>query len=129
MPTYTYRCASCAQTFDKVQRITEDPIRVCVYCGAEAASRLILQGNFMLKGSGWYGDLYAGSSNKKSTGSDAPSSASSSSASSSTSSSPSSSGTSSSPSSGSTPSNTSSPSSSGGGSSGGGSSGGGASSA
>ena len=39
MPTYSYRCSACNHTFDKVQRITEDAIKVCEACGAEAASR------------------------------------------------------------------------------------------
>jgi putative FmdB family regulatory protein len=65
MPTYSYRCAACSHSFEKVQRITEDPIKTCPSCGQDAASRLITSGNFMLKGGGWYGDLYAGSSNKK----------------------------------------------------------------
>ena|SRR5581483_11850036 len=65
MPTYSYRCASCGHEFDKVQRITEDPERVCPNCGAEAASRVINSANFILKGSGWYSDLYSGGSNKK----------------------------------------------------------------
>ena len=65
MPTYSYRCAACNHTFDKVQRITEDAIKTCPSCGADAAARLITSGNFMLKGGGWYGDLYSGSSNKK----------------------------------------------------------------
>ena len=65
MPTYSYRCSACNHTFDKVQRITEDAIKVCESCGAECASRLITSGNFVLKGSGWYGDLYSGSSNKR----------------------------------------------------------------
>ncbi len=66
MPTYSYRCSACNHSFDKVQRITEDAIKLCEACGAETASRLITSGNFVLKGSGWYGDLYSGSSNKKS---------------------------------------------------------------
>ncbi len=65
MPTYSYRCSACNHSFEKVQRITEDPIRVCESCGAEAAQRQITSGNFMLKGSGWYSDLYSGGSNKK----------------------------------------------------------------
>ncbi|MFO0647765.1 MAG: zinc ribbon domain-containing protein [Polyangiales bacterium] len=65
MPTYSYRCSACNHTFDKVQRITEDAIKVCEACGAETATRLITSANFVLKGSGWYGDLYSGSSNKK----------------------------------------------------------------
>jgi putative FmdB family regulatory protein len=65
MPTYSYRCSACGHTFDKVQRITEDALKTCESCGEDKAGRLITSGNFMLKGSGWYGDLYSGNSNKK----------------------------------------------------------------
>lgn len=84
MPTYSYRCAACGHEFERVQRITEDAIKTCPSCGADAASRLINSANFILKGSGWYSDLYSGGSNKKSTasGDSAASSASSPSASS-----------------------------------------------
>lgn len=49
--------------------MTEDPIKVCPSCGAEAVRRLINSANFILKGSGWYADLYSGGSNKKADGS------------------------------------------------------------
>ena len=32
MPTYAYRCEACGHDFDRVQRITEDPIRECPQC-------------------------------------------------------------------------------------------------
>ncbi|MEZ4410188.1 MAG: zinc ribbon domain-containing protein [Polyangiales bacterium] len=73
MPTYSYRCAACGHEFERVQRITEDAIKTCPSCGADAASRLINSANFILKGGGWYSDLYSGGSNKKSGGSSAPS--------------------------------------------------------
>lgn len=65
MPTYSYRCNACGHLFEKVQRITEDPIKECPACRVEAAARQIQSGNFILKGGGWYGDLYSGGSNKK----------------------------------------------------------------
>lgn len=65
MPTYNYRCAACGFEFERVQRMSEDPIKECPNCGKAEASRQITQGNFILKGGGWYGDLYSGSSNKK----------------------------------------------------------------
>ncbi|MBL8604178.1 MAG: zinc ribbon domain-containing protein [Myxococcales bacterium] len=65
MPTYSYRCNSCGHQFEKVQRITEEAIKLCPACGVEAAARQIQSGNFILKGGGWYGDLYSGGSNKK----------------------------------------------------------------
>lgn len=65
MPTYNYRCGECSHEFECVQRITEDPVRTCPACSAEAAQRLITSGNFILRGGGWYADRYSGGSNKK----------------------------------------------------------------
>ncbi|MBL8683704.1 MAG: zinc ribbon domain-containing protein [Myxococcales bacterium] len=65
MPTYNYLCGACGAKFERVQRISEDPIKECPNCGKLEATRQITQGNFILKGGGWYGDLYSGSSNKK----------------------------------------------------------------
>lgn len=66
MPTYNYRCNTCSHEFERVQRITEDAIKVCPSCNADTAARLITSGNFILRGSGWYSDAYSGGSNKKS---------------------------------------------------------------
>lgn len=68
MPTYDYGCEACGHEFEKEQRITEDPIKKCPECGKNKARRLITQANFILKGGGWYSDLYSGPSNKKSNG-------------------------------------------------------------
>ena len=65
MPTYSYRCNACGFEFDRVQRMTEDAIKECPECHKDQATRQISGGNFILKGSGWYADLYSGSSNKK----------------------------------------------------------------
>ncbi len=46
--------------------MSDDPTKVCPSCGVEAVRRLINSANFILKGSGWYADLYSGGSNKKS---------------------------------------------------------------
>jgi putative FmdB family regulatory protein len=60
MPTYEYACRACGHEWEQSQRITEDPIQVCPKCAATAAHRLISAGtNFILKGGGWYSDLYA----------------------------------------------------------------------
>lgn len=66
MPTYEYLCGGCGEKFEREQRITEDPIKKCVHCGKLKAKRLITQGNFILKGGGWYSDLYSSSSASKS---------------------------------------------------------------
>jgi len=65
MPTYEYGCSSCGQEWEEVQRITESPTEVCPKCGKPTAHRLISAGtNFILKGGGWYSDLYSSSNGK-----------------------------------------------------------------
>ena len=60
MPTYEYACGACAHEWEQSQRITEAPIEVCPKCAKSTAHRLISGGtNFILKGRGWYSDLYA----------------------------------------------------------------------
>jgi len=62
MPTYEYGCGACGSEWEQVQRITEPPVEVCPKCGKSAAHRLISAGtNFILKGGGWYSDLYSSS--------------------------------------------------------------------
>src|SRR5216683_2449182 len=60
MPTYEYACSACGNEWEQTQRITEPPVELCPKCAASAAHRLISGGtNFILKGGGWYSDLYA----------------------------------------------------------------------
>ena len=49
--------------FEREQRITADPIKTCPKCKARKVKKLISQTSFVLKGGGWYNDLY--SSTKK----------------------------------------------------------------
>lgn len=86
MPTYEYRCNACGNAWEELQKISEPAVEVCPKCQAKAAQRLISGGNFILKGGGWYADLYS-SSGSASKSSDSASSSSSSSTPSSTSSS------------------------------------------
>ena len=60
MPTYEYGCTACGNEWEELQRITEPPIEVCPKCGKNTAHRLISAGTgFILKGGGWYSDLYS----------------------------------------------------------------------
>ncbi len=52
--TYEYECTACGHQWEAEQRITEAPLRECPRCRAEAARRLISQGNFVLHGPGWF---------------------------------------------------------------------------
>ena len=59
MPTYEYACDKCGHEFEREQRITEDPVKTCPECRSRKVRRLISNTSFVLKGSGWYSDLYA----------------------------------------------------------------------
>lgn len=59
MPTYEYACEKCGHEFEREQRITEEPVKTCPECRARKVRRLISNTSFVLKGSGWYSDLYS----------------------------------------------------------------------
>ena len=63
MPIYEYLCEKCEHEFEREQRITADPIKTCPECKSRRVKKLISQTSFVLKGGGWYNDLY--SSTKK----------------------------------------------------------------
>jgi putative FmdB family regulatory protein len=64
MPIYEYACGGCGREFEIEQRITEDPVKTCPRCRSRKVKRLISQTSFVLKGGGWYADLYSSSSGK-----------------------------------------------------------------
>lgn len=55
MPTYTYKCqdVDCKHQFEVVQKISDDPLLHCPACD-RPIKRLIVSGNFILKGEKWY---------------------------------------------------------------------------
>jgi putative FmdB family regulatory protein len=65
MPVYEYACEKCKHEFEAEQRISDEPIRTCPKCRARKVKRLISRTSFVLKGSGWYSDLYASPGAKK----------------------------------------------------------------
>ena len=54
MPTYEYKCKKCGKFFEKFQSITADPIKKCQSCDGEVYRLISKNGNFILKGSGYY---------------------------------------------------------------------------
>jgi putative FmdB family regulatory protein len=66
MPTYEYVCTECANQWEEIQKISEPAIEQCPKCAKATAKRQISGGSFILKGGGWYADLYSSSSNKTS---------------------------------------------------------------
>jgi putative FmdB family regulatory protein len=64
MPIYEYACEKCDREFEAEQRITDDPIKTCPHCKSKKVKRLISRTSFVLKGGGWYSDLYSSNSAK-----------------------------------------------------------------
>jgi putative FmdB family regulatory protein len=53
MPLYEYECFLCRHRFERIQRVTADPVRECPACGG-AVRRLLGTPALQFKGSGWY---------------------------------------------------------------------------
>lgn len=71
MPVYEYYCKACDHEWEREQRISEDPIKSCPKCKARQARRMISRTSFVLKGGGWYSDLYSSPGAGKEAGGDA----------------------------------------------------------
>ena len=54
MPIYPYLCNDCGHEFDRLQKISDDPLKVCPECGAESLRKKLTAASFQLKGTGWY---------------------------------------------------------------------------
>ncbi len=67
MPTYEYVCSACKNEWEVEQSMKDNALTECPRCKEQTARRQISRGTgFILKGGGWYSDLYASSSNKSS---------------------------------------------------------------
>lgn len=58
LPTYVYRCGSCSHTFERFQRITDDPVEECEICSGEV-QRVLFPVAVHFKGHGFYSTDYA----------------------------------------------------------------------
>jgi len=53
MPLYEYKCQSCGETFEVIQKFSDAPIQVHEKCGGNV-ERLVSPPALQFKGSGWY---------------------------------------------------------------------------
>jgi putative FmdB family regulatory protein len=60
MPTYSYECKSCEDSFEVKQGMSDDKLKVCSKCGQEALQRVLGTPGFSLKGTGWYATDFKG---------------------------------------------------------------------
>lgn len=72
MPIYEYSCKECGKLSDVLQKLNDPAPEKCPGCGAAGSlSRVVSRTSFVLKGGGWYSDLY-GSAKKESKSESAP---------------------------------------------------------
>ena len=65
MPIYVYECSSCGERFEYMQSIHDPPKSVCEKCEGKL-EKVIVPTAFLLKGGGWYKDLYSSQKSAKS---------------------------------------------------------------
>jgi len=65
MPTYEYKCEKCGITFERFQKITEEPIKKCPECGGPVRRLISAGAGVIFKGSGFYATDYRSESYKK----------------------------------------------------------------
>lgn len=58
MPIYEYRCQRCDQTFELIQKFSDQPLSVHEGCGG-SVERLLSSPALQFKGTGWYVTDYA----------------------------------------------------------------------
>jgi putative FmdB family regulatory protein len=54
MPIYTYRCESCGVQFDRRQKFSDEPLKICPECQTETLRKVYLPVGIVFKGSGFY---------------------------------------------------------------------------
>lgn len=67
MPIYEYQCKTCGVRFERVQRFSDDPVKICPECGGEVY-RLLQPVGIIFKGSGFYVTDHRSSSSTASPG-------------------------------------------------------------
>ena len=77
MPIYEYQCDACEHKFEKLQKISDDPLKDCPVCNEPKLNKLVSAAAFRLKGSGWYETDFKTGKKKNVSGSDSSSSGSS----------------------------------------------------
>jgi putative FmdB family regulatory protein len=60
MPIYEYVCSKCGKPNEILQKFNDPTPEQCEACGARhTLSRMVSRSSFVLRGGGWYSDLYA----------------------------------------------------------------------
>lgn len=69
MPIYEYKCESCTDTSEIIQKISDPTPKECPKCGKGPLHKMMSMSSFHLKGGGWFKDSFPNEkSDKKSEG-------------------------------------------------------------
>jgi putative FmdB family regulatory protein len=60
MPIYEYTCSKCGKLNEVLQKVNDPTPERCDGCGAkETLRKVVSRSSFVLRGGGWYSDLYS----------------------------------------------------------------------
>ncbi len=63
MPVYVYHCDNCGNQFEKNQRFSDEPLKICPECGKKTIHKVIIAPvSVIYKGSGFYSTDHRSSS-------------------------------------------------------------------
>lgn len=65
MPIYEYQCEKCGHHLEKIQKMSDEPLKDCPECHESALRKLVSAAAFKLKGTGWYETDFKDNSKKK----------------------------------------------------------------
>lgn len=65
MPIYEYQCQACQHQMERLQKISDEPLRDCPACHEPALKKLVSAAAFRLKGGGWYETDFKTGDNKR----------------------------------------------------------------
>ena len=54
MPIYEYQCAECEHVEEVIQKMSDEPLKVCPACHKPALQKKVTAAGFRLSGGGWY---------------------------------------------------------------------------
>ncbi len=54
MPIYEYQCEVCEHKLEKLQKFSDERLKVCPACNGSSLTKLVSAAAFRLKGGGWY---------------------------------------------------------------------------
>lgn len=65
MPIYEYRCESCAEKLEKIQKVSDPALTRCPACNKDSLVKLVSASAFRLSGTGWYETDFKDSGTKR----------------------------------------------------------------